>query len=495
MMSGESRATEAVVVRFRAGALERIARIESTWAELVENPREESLAASLHRELHTLKGEARLLGYRDVDVLCHKLEDLLGLARDRKYHVPPEFDLVATMAWNFMAMLVRHRPGAVLTGIDLPGFIAQVEQLASDMKATGRGLSSRPPVVAEPRVEASIDRLSTESRLRLSRIATAMYLSLLDVSGKERPKLRAAWEALLGEIERHSGVALAPSLEQRAISASMLAEEVGKHVDVNMELESVFLPREVVDAVSVAVLHIVRNAVDHGIEGPEERRGAGKGERGSLRIQAKDGADVVTITLQDDGRGIDLEAVQRRATEAGVGDLAASEHPIDLIFRRGISTALEVTDLSGRGVGLDAARESLIAVGGDVTASTLLGAGTMFELRVPKVRHRIDVVTFSTSREDIDLAISAELFVTDAEGSRAPLVDIEAALGLRRGPRPLRKIAIMSGRRTVLAYAGGPARNAVAARICPTADDECVEVVRIDGREALFVRDPFVWAG
>src|SRR5688572_16872135 len=124
---------EELVQQFRTVAIERLDRVEASWAAILGSL-DESAAILLHRELHTLKGESKMLGFADVNLVCHKLEDMLEVARARGYAVDEDFDLAVNMAIRFMAMLVRKKVGAQLSGIDLPGFIKQIDGILAELR-------------------------------------------------------------------------------------------------------------------------------------------------------------------------------------------------------------------------------------------------------------------------------------------------------------------------------------------------------------------------
>src|SRR5687767_9403818 len=124
---------EDLVTQFRVVAQERLERIEAAWAHMLVALGDDS-GAALHREVHTLKGESRVLGFTDVNLVCHKLEDLLEVARARGYAIDEDFDLTVNMALRFMGMLVRKRVGSQLSGIDLPGFVRQIDQILQEAR-------------------------------------------------------------------------------------------------------------------------------------------------------------------------------------------------------------------------------------------------------------------------------------------------------------------------------------------------------------------------
>jgi two-component system sensor histidine kinase and response regulator WspE len=167
-----------------------------------------------------------------------------------------------------------------------------------------------------------------------------------------------------------------------------LARKLGRMVRLEIFGESTRVDRDVLDRLEVPLEQIIRNAIDHGIEPPEERIAAGKPEVGTLRIEACHRAGMLFIAVSDDGRGIDLERIRRRVVDRGMvaADTAArfdATELMDFIFVPGLSTRDEVTEISGRGVGLDVVQTTAQETGGSVRALSELGKGTRFELQLP----------------------------------------------------------------------------------------------------------------
>jgi two-component system chemotaxis sensor kinase CheA len=170
--------------------------------------------------------------------------------------------------------------------------------------------------------------------------------------------------------------------------AREVASRGGKRVEVELRGAELELDRSILDRLYDPLVHVVRNAVDHGLEGPERRRAAGKPEVGRLLIEATREKDSIHLSVRDDGAGIDLDAVRARAVADGLvhADLADDlppEEVLQLVFRPGLSTARRVSDISGRGVGMDAVRATVESLGGEVTLASQIGVGTAVGLRVP----------------------------------------------------------------------------------------------------------------
>ncbi len=162
----------------------------------------------------------------------------------------------------------------------------------------------------------------------------------------------------------------------------------GKEATVATEGGDVELDRRVLEAVADPLTHLVRNAIDHGLEPPAVRRASGKPAAGRIVVRARQGAGLVEVEVEDDGRGIDLDAIRRRALDRGLlppqqARALGLREALELVFRPGFTTADAVSSVSGRGVGLDVVRAEVRRVGGDVQVETTPGGGTTFRLRIP----------------------------------------------------------------------------------------------------------------
>jgi two-component system chemotaxis sensor kinase CheA len=166
-----------------------------------------------------------------------------------------------------------------------------------------------------------------------------------------------------------------------------IARELGKEVHFTMQGREIELDRSLLDAIGDPILHLLRNALDHGVEDPDTRLAAGKAASGELILRAARDRAAVVIQVQDDGRGIDRDVVLRRAREQGLVDATVGALTDDallpLLAHPGFSTAKSVTAISGRGVGVDVVNTRVRALGGQLDLETITGAGTVFTMRLP----------------------------------------------------------------------------------------------------------------
>jgi two-component system chemotaxis sensor kinase CheA len=191
-----------------------------------------------------------------------------------------------------------------------------------------------------------------------------------------------------------------------------VAQYDGKDVDFVIEGGETELDRSVMDGLNDPLLHLIRNAVNHGIESPDAREKAGKPRKGNVRLSAHRDRDNVIIELIDDGAGINVDKVKKKAIEKGlitqdVADTFTTEEAIDLLFQPGFSTADKISDISGRGVGLDVVKRSIEALKGTIRVETTPGKGSRFELLLPPTMAIVDVMIVRINGKRLGIPISS----------------------------------------------------------------------------------------
>jgi len=253
-------------------------------------------------------------------------------------------------------------------------------------------------------------------------------------------------ERVVRELRRHAlDIRITPVrrvLERLPRVAQDLARELGKRVRVELIGEEVEVDRAVLDHLDDSLLHLVRNAIDHGLETEAERRAAGKDPVGTLRMRASRVAGRLHMRLEEDGRGIDIEKVRRRAIERGLLlEMVAEDLPpgqiLDFIFEPGISTRDSVSDISGRGVGLDAVKRQVEALGGTIAVESGEGKGTVFLLDLPSMVALQRVLVLQVAGERVALPISSIETVLSVEEAAVERDGVDAFFMLKEEPLPL----------------------------------------------------------
>jgi two-component system chemotaxis sensor kinase CheA len=221
-----------------------------------------------------------------------------------------------------------------------------------------------------------------------------------------------------------------------------IAKNEGKDVELVVESGNIELDRTVADKIAEPMVHLLRNCVDHGIETVEERTKSGKRPKGLIRIVASKQQDHVLIEVSDDGKGIDFESVRQAAVAKGVmnssqADSASGKELIDLLFRAGFSTKTVVTDVSGRGVGLDVVKRSVEELGGSIMVSSSKGAGTTFSLWLPFTLAIIDAMLIGIHDQTYAVPMGTIVETHKYEMSEVKLIRSREVVQLRGEVLPL----------------------------------------------------------
>jgi two-component system chemotaxis sensor kinase CheA len=360
-----------------------------------------------------------------------------------------------------------------------PAPAAQAVAPAEPAKAAAPKTSSAARTV---RVDAErLDALMhSMGELVIHRTAVEALTSALDVPGLQQA---------MQELTRSSQALQSMVMQVRMIPVDVvflrfprlvrdLSGKLGKEVKLNLVGSETELDRTVVDALGDPLVHLVRNSLDHGLEGVEERVGAGKPEVGTLEISARHAGGSVVIEVRDDGRGINPEAIARKAVERGLIDAQAAteinmKSAVELLFSPGFSTAETTSDISGRGVGMDAVRTKIRELGGEVTLDSVQGEGTIAQIRLP-----------------LTLAIVSALHVDVADGPYAiPLDRVERTLRLSE-----QTVCSVAGRR-MLVLDDGVLQLLEGADVFgrqPTGPHEFVVIVRAQERRLALSVDELI---
>jgi two-component system chemotaxis sensor kinase CheA len=474
-----------LVQQFRAVALERIARIEDAWSQVLVKLDDEA-AKLIDREVHTLKGESRVVGFTDVNLVCHKLEDLLEVARSRGYAVNEEVDLAITMALGFLAMLIRKKAG-VQTSIDLPGYLRQIENV---VKRNERG-RTRPGSVPPALRVVTNARVSSALREQLGTAAVDAFLEFAVAKGPRRDRLRGSWHLLRDLIGIQRAVISAAQLSKYQPSAVSLARDLGKQVELHFELDPAEVTSEVFHAIEVAALHLIRNAIDHGIEAPSVRADAGKREIGTVKIRGGASPAGFTLIVEDDGRGIDFERVRAKAIDLGLlpeGATVDEARLVELMCHPGFSTRTEANEVSGRGVGLDAVRGSAVDIGGSIVARSESGTGTTWTIQIPVPELAVSGHTIRAPGLRFPIVVGAGWRLLDK-----PKLPVVVDLGVALGLAPSNSIsttvwAFTNDQVEVGLLCGGRPVPVQARRLVGTAATAVAEIATIDAVEGLLLR-------
>jgi len=221
-----------------------------------------------------------------------------------------------------------------------------------------------------------------------------------------------------------------------------LARKLGKEIDLEMRGEETDLDKNLVEALADPLVHLVRNAVDHGVEMPDERERGGKSRVGKLILAAQQEGDHILLTITDDGKGMDAAVLRRKAVEKGlVDEITASQlddkAAFDLILLPGFSTKTEISDVSGRGVGMDVVKSTITKLNGGIDIHSVLGEGTRFNIRVPLTLAILPTLMVGIGAFNYAIPLTAVQEIFDYDVSQTNKIDGRMMVRLRARSIPL----------------------------------------------------------
>ena len=387
---------------------------EAALLVLEANPTNIEAINTVFRAFHTVKGTSGFLGLDAITAFAHEAESLFSRVRDRELPFAGSIPDVALRASDVVKALVdavdKALHGAPMTRpMQYDVVLAELARIAACdaiSHAAPKLVPAHEPWRGEERRDPSRDQNADSSiRVRTDRldrlidmVAELVIAQTMIAQDESVPQVGhhglARKVSHAGKIVRELHdlslsmrmVPLKPTFQKMTRVVRDVAQNVGKEVEFVTDGEETEIDRNMVDALSDPLVHMVRNAVDHGIEMPDVRILAGKPRHGTVRLSATHSGGNVVVELRDDGRGLDRDRIVAKAIEKGLIESAATmteSEIFNLIFAPGFSTATQVTALSGRGVGMDVVRRNIESLRGLVDITSEPGVGTVFSVRLP----------------------------------------------------------------------------------------------------------------
>ena len=412
-----------LIEAFRSESEEIFDSLEEQLLKLEQAPDDDELLHEIFRGAHTIKGNAACLQYDDLTAFAHVVEEMLETLRSGTAQVS------AAGISSLLEAVDAMRDLAVLAIAGDGGLTSQQRALMESLLSPDGGAAGSVP-------DSPALKLPGGAHYTTLRVGIDKLDRMLDLTGEiaiARGRVRQLAEAderildaarevdrlcfdLQELVMRARMVALAPALRPFQRVVRDVATTRNKRVTLAIEVGDVEVDATVIEHLRDPFTHMIRNAIDHGIELPSERVACGKDGAGTIRISASHDRSGITILIADDGRGLDDDLIARRAAERG---LEASQ---DIIFQPGFSTAGAVTDISGRGVGMDVVRRNVEALRGTVSVSSRKGAGTTITIRLPLTLSVIEGFAVATAGETYVLpidSVSECMALPDAVGADA----------------------------------------------------------------------------
>jgi two-component system, chemotaxis family, sensor kinase CheA len=465
---------------------ENLDQLDADLVSLEKTTASAEALGRIFRTLHTIKGSCSFLGFPHLEAVAHAGESLLGKLRDGQL----ELDAIITDALLRMVDAIRTMLSAIENtgrddGAEPRGLIEQLKQLVSNQPLSRTVVGTYEPEEVGGKAAAT-DFALAESGAALSSDSTPLSLdvksaSTVDSSAVYDASVRINIDLLdklmtvAGEIvlarnqilqysQQHDDPAFLNTCRQLNLITTELQEYVmktrlqpmgnvwnrlprlardaahacGKKVQLETEGSETELDKALIEAIRDPLTHLVRNAIDHGIEAPAQRLAAGKKAEGCVRLRAYHEGGQVNVEIRDDGGGIDPERIRHRAVEqrfitAEQAARMSAQSLLGLIFLPGFSTASTVTTVSGRGVGMDVVKTNIETIGGSIDIQSSLGQGTTVRIRIPLTLAiiKVLVVTGAGDRYAIPQVSIVELVRVEGEKARKGIQRIHGVLVYR----------------------------------------------------------------
>ena len=421
---------------------EHLAGIETRLLTLERDPANQEALHSAFRGFHTVKGLAGFLELWEVQKVAHEVETVLDRARNSQWNITPVATDVILQGADYIRRWLTHLELALASRpSEAPprdeALLARIRALASDASdgapaaidlthmaaavESGGGEETSAAATAGAAVTpgrvtgtmavkvdtAKLDYLADMAGEMV--IAESLVRHAPELAGLKNPRLQrnmAQLTRITAELQKTAMamrlVPIGPLFRRMARLVRDLSRQFSKRVEMETVGDEIELDRTIVEELTDPLMHMVRNALDHGIEPPAERQQLGKNPAARLLLKAHHQAGQVVIEISDDGRGLDRDRIRAKAVERGLisGDESRTDNDVyNLIFEPGFSTAAQVTSVSGRGVGMDVVRRHIQKLRGRIEIRSVTGRGATFLLKLPLTLAIIDGLVVGVGRE------------------------------------------------------------------------------------------------
>lgn len=467
---------------FLEESCEHLDHLNLDLLRLEDNPGDEELINDIFRTVHTLKGGASFVGMDNIKRISHKMEEVFGAVRAGNLEITPS--IIDTMLEG-MEVLKLLREKALTkddSEFDTSRFEEEMLGILADipLKYTNHAITktvNEPPAEPHQSNDSGIHAARVESIYanafmgsQTIRVGTEKLDVLINLVGEmitARNRLKGFSDrfrddelsGITSTIERLTGQLHSAVMSVRMVPIERLfikfpgvvrnlARQQKKEIDLMIEDEDTELDKTVLEQIYDPLVHLLRNCVDHGIESPEERIAQGKPPAGRIWLQSRYEKGGVLIEIADDGRGIDADRIREVAIREGhIGAeearMMSDNNAMRLLFTPGFSTSERVSEVSGRGVGMDVVRENVQKLRGSLDIDTVVGRGTVFRIQLPLTLAILDVLLVKVDGcvYALQLNMVEETMLIDTD--RISTVEKNEVIFVRGKVYPLKRLGIM----------------------------------------------------
>ena len=453
-----------IAADFLVEAGEILERLGEQLVQLEQAADDKGLLNAVFRGFHTIKGGAGFLGLVPMVELCHALEDAFDKAREGKILLDDDaFDYAQRCHDTLTVQMAALGAGQPLEPAD-PELINAIKAWASGQTASKPAKPAAAKAVAKPAAKPAGPAKTGGDTEQTVRVDTKRLDAIVNLTGElvlARNRLKVLRDKLKDE-DLHRAVTALDHATARLQGSVMrtrmqpvsrvfqrfpkmardVARQLDKQVELTLEGAETELDRNLVEALADPLVHLVRNAIDHGVERPAARTAAGKNPTGQVFLSARQEGDSVAIEIRDDGGGMDPEKLRAKAVEKGLltPEAAArlgAEDCFQLIFMPGFSTKVEVTDISGRGVGMDVVQSKIRELSGQIQIQSELGHGSRFTIKVPLTLAILPTLLIRVADTSYALPLGRVVEVLPMPQRKPDYVDGQPVLDLRSATLPL----------------------------------------------------------
>lgn len=408
---------------FLVESYDNLDRIEQDILALEDPAAQTDALNRLYRSLHTIKGNCGFLPFPKLEAIAHAGESLLGKLRDESLKVTPQITSILLQAADGLRQMLREIEATGSETIsDRSTLIATLEAVSTDFGKQDSDLVVQSPlnVTEESEVAASTIRVNVGLLDRVMTLVEELVLARNQVVSFADSLNNSAFTGVCQRLDL-----VASDLQEGIMKTRMqpmntifqkfprvvrdLAIANQKQVQIHIEGAETELDRTLIEHIKDPLTHLIRNCVDHGIELPDVRVAQGKHPQGQLSIRAFHEQGKVNLEISDDGQGIDPERLKQRSQQLGIltstqAEALSDREAFDLMFLPGFSTAERVTNLSGRGVGMDVVRSNLELVNGTIEVRSQINIGTTFRIKIPLTLAIVSALLISSGNERFAIA-------------------------------------------------------------------------------------------
>ncbi len=447
---------------------ENLNQVESNLIELEKQPNNPEIQDRIYRSIHTIKGNCGFLSFPKLESIAHASESLFARLRDRSLVLTPKIINILLLSADSIRQILTNIEASGNEGEeDYAKIIQTLNQLQTiNIFEPSAAITTEqhtdkiafPEIITET---ASSDELKSENgdfddwTITASESSIRVNVSLLDQVMNLVGELVLARNQVLQFAASQEDAAFTTTcqrldlitnkLYQGVIKTRMqpistitakfprvtrdLALECGKQIQMEMEGIQTELDKSIIEAIKDPLTHIIRNCIDHGIETPSERTAQGKPIAGKIVFNASHEGGKVMIKISDDGGGIDAEHLKQKAQHMGLitavqAEVMSESEAWNLIFCPGLSTSTEVTNISGRGMGMDVVKTNIENISGTVDVYSRLGHGTTFKLKIPLTLAIIPALIVTSGGDRFAIAQSSLLELVRLEGEALPAIEM-----------------------------------------------------------------------